>query len=426
MNQFEQAIEVLPSWKDLTEEDKVNACNKIIEISKKRDISFDNIRELAVNLAKSGSIWQWPKEINPIIDICSTGGAGSLTTLLCPYFISSQNIFSLQVSVPGSIAGAIDTLGSIPDFKFRLTHKEMESALKNSSIGFSLNTPDLAPADLFLFNLRKEQGAKELPDLAIASLLSKKVCSGVRNVIVDVRVGPTGNFGRSPAEAERNSQKFVAISKSLGIKCTCVLTNNSSAPIPRYGRLESLSLLWSLANRKPLDPWTNEHIKTCIEIAAYVISDLKHIKYEEAVQSIEEAINHGLILNKLSTNLNSQGSSIRRIEQILKIMDSQKKYMFASMSDGYITEISAHEIRDICMEVYNRNNCHQNRFISPVGFSFFVREGMHVNKGDILMEIRIPPEGLSHYMDNINNIITIQSVKSPVFTERIIKVIKFE
>jgi thymidine phosphorylase len=426
MDQFEQAIEVLPNWKDITEEDKVNTCNKIINISKKRELCADEIKELAVNLAKSGSMWQWPKEFNPIIDICSTGGAGSLTTLLCPYFISGQNIFAPQVSVPGSIAGAIDTLGSIPDFKFQLTRKEMESALRSSKIGFTLNTSDLAPADLFLFNLRKKQGAKELADLAIASLLSKKVCSGVGNVIVDVRVGPTGNFGSSPAEAEQNSKKFAAVGESLGIKCTCILTNNSNAPIPRYGRLENVSILWSLANRKPLDTWTNEHIKTCIEIAAYGISDLKHIEYEQAIQSIEDSINRGLILNKLAMNLKSQGSSIRSIETILEKMDSQKIYMFTSMSEGYIKKINAHKIRDICEEVYDRNNCNQKGFISPIGFSFFVREGMHINKGDILMGIRIPPEGLIHYTNKINSIINIQSDSFPVFKERIYKVIKFE
>lgn len=426
MNQFEQAIEVLPCWKEMSEEDKVNTCNKIIDISKNGDLSIDNIKELAINLAKSGSIWQWPKEINPIIDICSTGGAGSLTTLLCPYLISSQDIFAPQVSVPGSIAGAIDTLGTLPDFKFQLTRKEMESALKSSGLGFTLNTSDLAPADLFLFNLRKERGAKELSDLAIASLLSKKISSGVENVVVDVRVGPTGNFGDCPAEAERNSKKFVAVGESLGIKCTCILTNNSNAPIPRYGRLENLSILCSFVNKIPLDAWTNEHIKTCVEIAAYGISDLKHIEYGEAIQSIKDAINHGLILNKLTVNLKSQGSSIRSIETQLKKMDSQKKYIFSSTSDGYIRKINAHEIRDVCMKVYNRNNCNQKRFISPIGFSFLVREGTHVNKGDILMEIRLPPEGLGSYMKNINNIINIQFERSPVFTERIIKVIKFE
>ena len=68
-------------------------------------------------------------------DIASTGGAGSLTTLLCPFLIATQGIYTPQVSVHGSIAGAIDTLGIIPGYNFELSYKEMENSLRESKIG---------------------------------------------------------------------------------------------------------------------------------------------------------------------------------------------------------------------------------------------------------------------------------------------------
>jgi pyrimidine-nucleoside phosphorylase len=302
----------------------------------------------------------------------------------------------------------------------------MESALETSGIGYTLNTSDLAPADLFLFNLRKNKNAKELPDLVIASLLSKKICSGVNNVIVDVRMGPTGNFGYTLADVERNSRKMVSAGQSLGIKCICILTNNNYSAIPHYGRLESLSVAWDLANKKPLDAWTNEHIETCIKIAAYGICAFKHIGFKEAIQFIEESIKNGSMLNKLELNLRSQGSSVESIRKLMGEYEFEKKYPIISLSNGYVKSININKIRDIFLEVY-KNNYDQKRFNSPIGFSFHLREGMRVREGDVLMEVRTPPEGIDNYICKINSIVNIQD--EPFYAclnERICGVIKYE
>jgi thymidine phosphorylase len=408
MNKFKNSIELLSSWRRISKFQKVNCCNEIIKTAKERELSVEEIKILSNGLAKSGEIWNWTDEISPTIDICSTGGAGSLTTLLSPFLIASQGIFAPQVSVQGSIAGAIDTLGIIPDYKLELKQNEMETALKNARIGNTLNTDELAPADISLFKQRIKKNAKNLPDLVIASLLSKKICSGVKNVIVDVRVGPLGNFGNCFEDTEKNCKKFVSVGKSMEINCICILTNHNTSPMPLYGRLESLAAMWSLANDEVLDVWTNEHIETCIEVAAYGVAATKEVSIPKAIQLIRNSIKDGGFLNTLRLNLEYQESSIRNLKDTVEKIRQEERTSIESPLKGYITSINFVKIRNIFSDIYSKDTS-IDKFNSPIGIILKAREGTAVNKGDTIMEIRFPPERLSEYAEDIGAIISVSS-----------------
>lgn len=404
MNNFESVIKSFISWNEKSRKEKDDCCINIIKIAKRRELSPEEIEKLAIVLAKSGNVWKWTNDIQPTIDIASTGGAGSLTTLLCPFLIATQGIYAPQVSVQGSIAGAIDTLGIIPDYNFRLTHKQMGNALTKSKIGNMLNTSDLAPADLYLFNKRIEKNAKDLPDLVIASLMSKKIASGVDNVIFDIRVSPVGNFGHTQEEAEKNSRKMMRVARNIGINCTCILTNHNISPMPLYGRLESLKALWSLANGEELDPWTIEHVETCITIAAYGISLIKGEDFESAKESIRLSIEKGNFLNTLKLNLTTQESSLQSIDALIGTFKFTGKITIKSSMEAYVEHIDLVKIHNIFNKIY-KIDYKEGDFTSKLGLVLKVREGTLVKKGDAIMEVRISPEIAKECAINFENVI---------------------
>lgn len=74
------------------------------------DASANDVAHLAIVLARSGEVL--PRTGQPSVDIASTGGPGSLTTLLAPLFASAIGATVSKIGVPGRPAGGLDVLGA--------------------------------------------------------------------------------------------------------------------------------------------------------------------------------------------------------------------------------------------------------------------------------------------------------------------------
>jgi thymidine phosphorylase len=400
-------------WDRLTNEDRSRICNDLIDIALKRRLSTEEIVMLAKGLANSSSLRGTYVSTSPTFDFCSTGGGNSLTTILPPYLAASQGIILPQLSVPGEIAGAIDTLGAIQGFEYMLSSSRISEVLDKCNIAFFLNTEEFAPADLFLFKLRVNRKAKNSVDLVMASLLSKKISVGVNNFLVDVRVGPNGNFGKTVLEAKTNCKKLGEASKMLGIGCNCLMTNHFVSPMPLFGRLESLSVLLAVANNEPLDEWTCQHVKMCIEIAAYGVIALSGRDLTTTIAEIKNSIKSGELKNRLSLLLSSQGSSMENLELSVKELKRANTFKVNSRTSGYIQGMDYALIRDIFREAYERS-CGETTFCSPIGMRFFFREGDFVHEGSTLIEVRIDENLVRLPRESFGKIINLGNEKPKI------------
>ena len=420
-----RACNGLETWNKLSEADRNQVCNSIVDIAFKRRLSIAEISQLSESLAQSGSSSAMHFDTSPLFDFSSTGGGNSLTTILPPFLAASQGLFLPQLSVPGEVAGAIDTLGLIPDFKINLASFQIEEALRASHLAFSLNSEDLAPADLHLFNVRISRNAKKLEDLVIASLLSKKIATGVNNFLLDVRVGPNGNFGGTVQEAEANCNKLLKVSKKIGIHCTCVMTNHNVAPMPVFGRLESLSVLLSAANNEHLDQWTQHHVETCIEVAAYGVSALSGEDMLKTKIRIEKSIESGELRNEVGLSLSSQGSSMESLESTLARMKKEYRFRIRVNSRGFVREIKYTKIRDLFRETYEKE-CGEYLFCSPIGLKFLFREGDMVKKGDTILEVRMDQAQARKVANESKNLVSFGRMKGSIDTTRIYGAVRNE
>ncbi|MCY4518989.1 MAG: hypothetical protein OXB99_17285, partial [Acidimicrobiaceae bacterium] len=232
MSTFRRAVEALPTRGP-------NAVGAAIA-SSAPDASPEELARLTEVLTDSGTFIGEPTAER--IDIASTGGPGSLTTLLAPLFAASSALVS-KIAVPGRPAGGIDTLGSIPGFETELDLGGARAVL--SSCGYLHTTAGhhFCPLDAAFFEWRKNNGAQAIPELAIASLLAKKLAAGVGRVVLDIRVGPHGNFGADLGTAKDNAHLFIEVADILEMEAICVLTGISGLAQPFIGRGEALIAL---------------------------------------------------------------------------------------------------------------------------------------------------------------------------------------
>lgn len=175
-------------------------------------------------------------------DLASTGGAGSMSTIMGPLFLRAFGAKVPVIGVPGRPAGAVDVLGQLPGYRLRMSESDARHVLRD--VGYvHLAAGDFAPLDGRLFALRRAEPGLDHPDLAIASLLAKKVAAGVTRVGLDVRVHPAGAFGGAFAPAARMARRFIRVARRLGITAVCFLTDGSRLAQPYLGRGESLLAL---------------------------------------------------------------------------------------------------------------------------------------------------------------------------------------
>lgn len=203
------------------------------------------------------------------IDIASTGGPGSLTTLLAPLAAACAARVS-KIAVPGRPAGGIDTLGSLPGFRTELDLQDARAVLESCGYLHTMAGGHFCPLDASFFEWRKENGAQAIPELAIASLLSKKLAAGVGRVALDIRVGPHGNFGPDPVTARANAHRFVEVADTLGVVAVCSLSGVSGIAQPYIGRGEALVAL-DQAIGGTARGWLLRHVHDCLALASLAV-----------------------------------------------------------------------------------------------------------------------------------------------------------
>jgi thymidine phosphorylase len=259
---------------------------QVVAAAREGTASVEEIAELAVSLADSGERLAWP-DVTKTSDVASTGGPGSLSTLLAPLALRAHGWQVIKLAVPGRPAGAIDTLSTLRGYRAHLAPDEVQRVAAACGFAHFLADARFAPLDAALFDYRRRIGALSVPSLAIASLLSKKIAVGVRAVGLDVRVGGHGNLGASVEEARRNASLFCQTAGRLGIRATAFISATPAPAQPWVGRGKSLLALATevgLRDGDAEDEWLSSHSTECWRMGELSVA-LRWVRLATGVRS---------------------------------------------------------------------------------------------------------------------------------------------
>ena len=109
--EFSRIVDALSSSSD--ESDLSN----IVQYAVQHELTDSEIAHLANKLAASGILLKQLPDNG--LDIASTGGPSSLSTLLTPLFLRHMNRSVPKLSVSGRPARGIDVLATIPGYRYR-------------------------------------------------------------------------------------------------------------------------------------------------------------------------------------------------------------------------------------------------------------------------------------------------------------------
>jgi len=350
------------------------AMSRIVSVVKAEEFGTDDLCRLAEAMGRSGAMIDISRD-HPSADLVSTGGPGSLSTLLAPLFLRAYGLFVPKLGVPGRPAGGIDVLAQIPGYRIRLSAPEVLEILSRCGYAHFLADDVFAPLDAAFFRYRQKVGAQDVPALAIASLLAKKIACGVKYAGLDVRVAPHGNFGATYDEARQAARTFCAAARGASIEAVASLTDARTPYQPYIGRGEALLAIRMIVDGRP-DPWLAEHIDRCRLMAAQVAS-----------MSPGSRLSRGFdIGNVFFEHLEAQGSSKEAFYEKTNLVAAAANRELSADRDGFL-RVDVPELRSVFVAVNSRIAA-ADGFPDELGVILRQRPGAYVRRGDLLASVR--------------------------------------
>ena len=362
-----------------------------------RGIADEEIACLATGLATSGAVLPLPYK-RPTADLASTGGPSSLSTILCPLHLATTGLWVPKLGVPGRPAGALDVLAQLPGYRVDLSECDILRCLERCGYANFAANDQYTPLDARLFDFRRRAGYVASPELAMASILAKKIAVNVGRVGLDIRVGPHGNFGSTWGRARENAIRFRRIALLTGIDVKCFLTDGMSLYQPFVGRGESLWALKSLfagcANQA-----LSEHGRMCVALARTTASG-----YSSHQTSEFPGTEHVFY-----DNLRAQGSSRDEFDACIHTIRKGHQYEVVAEEDGFLS-VRVGDLRDLMIE-YQCCGVDPAKFPDGMGMVFHSLPGDWINRSELIATLRLAGDQWRSVIRRLKRIVVVSREK---------------
>lgn len=271
----------------------------------------------------------------------STGGVGDKTTLIVAPLCAALGLKMAKLSGRGlgHTGGTVDKYGSIPGYKINLSNEEFREQIQKVGICMMGQTGNLAPADKKLYALRDVTATVDNISLIAASIMSKKLAAGAKNLILDVKCG-SGALMQTQEDAEALARRMVKIGQSCGRNTTALITNMDVPLGVTVGNaLEVQEAIEILRNEG------DEELRSlCLTLSAHLLKMAYAWNYDFALQKAEEALASGAALQKFREVVLAQGGDVSYVDEPQKLMQETPTLSILAPCDGYIAHMNCKKI----------------------------------------------------------------------------------
>ena len=300
----------------------------------------EEIGSLTYSMAKSGDLIDLSIFGDLTVDKHSTGGVGDKTTLIIAPIVASLGAKVAKMSGRGlgHTGGTIDKLESIKGYTTSLSQEDFFSLVDKIGVSVIGANANIAPADKKLYALRDVTATVDCIPLIASSVMSKKIASGAKNIVIDVKFG-SGAFMKTTEEAELLASSVVSIGKHCDRRISAIITDMDVPLGNAIGNsLEVVEAIEILQGKGPSDLR-----EICIVLASEMLSLVFGGDWKQQVNS---ALVSGLAYNKFCEWISAQGGDIDSIKKKAKI-----SYELKSKHNGYVSGIDSELIGKAAMNL---------------------------------------------------------------------------
>ncbi len=273
------------------------------------------------------------------VDKHSTGGVGDKTSTVLAPLLAAAGLTVAKMSGRGLgiTGGTVDKLESIPGFSTDLTKAQFLRQAEQVGCVLAGQSADLAPADKRLYALRDVTATVESIPLIASSIMSKKIASGAKVILLDVKYG-SGAFMKTVEAARELAFTMIGIGNGLNRR-TCAAITRMDEPLGRAvgNAVEVAEAIETLHGRGP-----NDLEDLCIELALMLTTSANSgITTKE---EIAELISSGAALAKLRQMIAAQGGDARVADDPSLLPSAKHCETISASVTGYVQSVDARNI----------------------------------------------------------------------------------
>ena len=371
-------------------------------LSEREKINFTNA------MKNSGTVLKW-KLNGPIVDKHSTGGVGDTVSLILAPLMASLGCFVPMISGKGlgHTGGTLDKLSSIPGYKVEQSETSFQKIVSRVGCAIVGQTSKLVPADKILYAIRDVTSTVDSVDLITASIISKKLASGINNLILDVKVG-RGALMTNVTRAKKLAKSLVSVANASNCKTRALITNMDdplSSAIGNALEVETVVdvLLGKNKNEKALLDTT---IALSIELYSMVYPAKSKIEIQKKVHSL---LDSGHVAERFENMVSALGGPKDFLSTYKKVLPKTKHVIpIRAKKDGYITQIDTKALGNILIKIGGGRQKASDNLNLSVGFTKVVKSNKRVDANEALLMLHYPDKCLSSSLEEeINNCFTI-------------------
>ncbi|MBQ3149805.1 MAG: thymidine phosphorylase [Clostridia bacterium] len=351
----------------------------------------DETAVLTDAMAKSGDTVDLSEITGPIVDKHSTGGVGDKTTLVVAPIVASCGVKIAKMSGAGlgHTGGTTDKLLSIPGVRLDFSKEEFISIVNSCGACVCSSTASLAPADKKLYALRDVTATVDSIPLIAASIMSKKIASGSKNIVLDVKAG-SGAFMKRSADAKALAREMVSIGDKNGLNVTALITN-MDAPLG-YAIGNSLEVIEAVQTLKGIGP--SDLTDICLHLSSELLYLAGKGSLDECFDMAKNALFSGLALERFIWMVSSQGGDTSVISNTSLFQKSKYFRTVKTRSSGYIQRINAEKCGIAAMLLGAGRKAKDDVIEYGAGIILDVKPGSFVKTGDRIATLYAENESL--------------------------------
>lgn len=376
-------------------------------------------------MKNSGDTLEWQDIVDSdlVCDKHSTGGVGDKTSLLLAPILAACDLFIPMISGRGlgHTGGTLDKFDSIPGYNTKPDIDVFRQVVKDVGCAIIGQTSNLAPADKKLYSIRDIVGTVESLPLITSSILSKKIASGLKTLVLDVKVG-NGSFNSTLEIAQNLAHSLVNVAKGAGLECEAILTDMNQVLGRSAGHslevIECIEYLTSSKRDSKLETITNE-------LASSILMMIKNISKEESLKQINTVLANGKAAEKFERMINALGGSNSFLSTYKKELSNNSFVQDIYLEkQGWIKEIKTRDLGLLLIELGGGRKQVDDKINYHVGYDNVLGIGECVDSSTPVIKVYAnSKDDFNKVKNSIINcfIVSDQEVKE---TESIYEVIK--
>ena len=314
-----------------------------------------------------------------LVDKHSTGGVGDKTTLILAPVMAALGYPMAKMSGRGlaHTGGTLDKLESIPGFRTELSMDEVRRQVETVGVAVVAQSQELAPADKKLYALRDVTATVDSIPLIAASVMSKKLASGTRHLVLDVKVG-TGAFMAHVDDAKRLAALMVKIGQHHCRRVSALITTMNQPLGWAVGNaIEVNEATACLKGAGPSD--LREEVTMLAAELVHLVTDEPVV---EAISRVNRIIDHGQAWEALERWIAFQGGDFEVVERGLPLAPVMREWR--APAPGTIHAIDTRQIGEVALMLGAGRHRLEDAVDSGVGILCYAKVGRTYASGELL------------------------------------------